>query len=157
MSNQSIHIDSAMMDTENASNQEPTTSNRDLTRDVATGIPVVENTQDPGPPTAQVAVQGPNQVALHPTQHVLPDAAGAVMVDVPNAVLVVPEPPQPLVHAPEPVLAPMFTAPVPNGIPVRFPLMRALHGLPHIATEEEHAEDQEVQGTILAGQAKLCY
>ncbi|KAG8723094.1 hypothetical protein FRC09_004747 [Ceratobasidium sp. 395] len=145
MSNQNINIDPAMIDTEIASNQEPRTSERDLTRDAATGIPVAENTQDPGSLIAQTAIQGPNQVALYPTQHVLPVAAGAVMVDLPNAVLVVPEPPQPLVHAPEPTLAPMVIAPIPNGIPVHFPLMRALHGFPHIATEEEHAEDQEVQ------------
>ncbi|KAG8793997.1 hypothetical protein FRC12_000872 [Ceratobasidium sp. 428] len=93
----------------------------------------------------QAVVQGPDQVALHPMQHAPPVAAGAVMVDTRNAVLVVPEPPQPPVHVPEPAPAPMVIAPIPNNNPVHLSLMCTLHGFPHIVIEEEPAEGQEVQ------------
>ncbi|KAG8695250.1 hypothetical protein FRC09_009278 [Ceratobasidium sp. 395] len=125
-------------------NHEPLAINQNSAQGVTAGNLMAGGPEDLTPPQAQVAIQGPNQVALDHVQP-MPPVGAAVIVGAPGAAL--PGPPQPLVLAPEPAPPLMIIMPAANGNPAHRPLMRTLYGFPNILMEEDQDEEgEQVQG-----------
>ncbi|KAG8723096.1 hypothetical protein FRC09_004749 [Ceratobasidium sp. 395] len=120
---------------------EPVAINQDLVQ----GIPVAENAQNAVLPPMQL-IQGVNQVVFDPMQPT-PPVAGAILIDMPNPMPVVPNILQLPVQMPVPALvpAPVANAPAANQNQIDLPLMRTLYGFPDIIIEAENDEGGEAQ------------
>ncbi|KAG8721393.1 hypothetical protein FRC09_007955 [Ceratobasidium sp. 395] len=139
MLNENNHMHLAVVDTENAPNQEPVA----VDQIPAAGNPVGGDGQNQALPQAQPVIQGPNQVVLGHVQPAPPPVVAAAVINVPNVAL------PNLLQFPIPALgfgpALMPTLPAVNGNPINLPLMRTLYGFPNIPMEDEHDEGEDVQ------------